>query len=63
MQVSQHSVELKVQLLTGKEGVRVREVSGWFTESVPRIQTQNNTQKKLNSKEITEDFVGQLVHL
>lgn len=45
MQVSQHSVELKVQLLIGKEGVQVGEVSGWLTESVPRIQTQNDSQR------------------
>lgn len=42
--VSKHSVELKVQIRTGKEGVRVGEVSGWLTESVPRIQTQNYSQ-------------------
>lgn len=30
MQVSQHSVELKVQLLTGREGVQVGVVSGWL---------------------------------
>lgn len=45
--VSQHSVELKVQLLTGREGEQVGEVSGWLTESVPRTQTQNHSQKIL----------------
>lgn len=54
MQVSQHSVELKVQLLTGKEGVRVGEVSGWLTQSVPRIQTQKNSQ----TIKCQRDFLG-----
>lgn len=43
MQVWKHSVELRVQLLTRKEGSR-GEVSGWLTERVPRTQTQNNAQ-------------------
>lgn len=43
MQVSKHSVELRVQLLT-RRGEQVGEVSGWLTERVPRIQTQNNAQ-------------------
>lgn len=58
MQVSQQTVELKVQLLTGREGVRVGEVSGWPTQGVPRIQTQNHSQE---IQEIIQDFLSQLV--
>lgn len=44
MQVSKHSVELRVQLLT-REGSRWGGgVSGWLTERVPRIQTQDRAQ-------------------
>lgn len=52
MQVWRHSVELRVQLPTRKEGSR-GEVSGWLTERVPRTQTQNNAQSSGGLSETT----------
>ncbi|MEQ2269277.1 hypothetical protein XENORESO_002586 [Xenotaenia resolanae] len=54
MQVSQHSVELKVQLLTGRKGVRVGEVWVDKLRRVPCRQTQNFIWK---IKDIIKDYV------
>lgn len=56
-----HSVELKVQLLTGKEGVAGRRGVRVVDWKCPPYTDPRIILKKLSSKEITEDFLRQLV--
>lgn len=60
MQVSQHSVELKVQLLTGREGVQVGEVSGWSTDMSP-VYRPRMTLAKWSAEDITENCQRQSI--